>query len=231
MAKRTHCKRGHAFTKENTYVDPGSGKRQCRACRDKSQRGWREENSERHKENQHSWYEANKVRRTEQDKIWKKSNPERVKGYQKKYRVKCRQTEEYKARKRLYNHSYYTSHKEEVKKTNSAWQRNNPNKRREILHRREALERGGLGEWPIPQARIRGYLWDMQRGRCLYCRDSLGTGYHLDHMIPLSRGGLHDWLNVCLACPRCNISKGNKTDKEFFTYMKNKEREQSHGCS
>lgn len=30
-ARKTHCKRGHEFTDENTYVTPG-GQRQCRAC-------------------------------------------------------------------------------------------------------------------------------------------------------------------------------------------------------
>lgn len=31
-AEKTHCKRTHEFTDENTYVDP-DGKRHCRACR------------------------------------------------------------------------------------------------------------------------------------------------------------------------------------------------------
>lgn len=30
--RRTHCKRGHEFTPENTYIPP-SGGRQCRSCR------------------------------------------------------------------------------------------------------------------------------------------------------------------------------------------------------
>jgi hypothetical protein len=30
-ARRTHCKRGHAFTPENTYLDK-IGARQCRKC-------------------------------------------------------------------------------------------------------------------------------------------------------------------------------------------------------
>jgi hypothetical protein len=31
-ARRTHCRHGHAYTPENTYLDP-RGFRQCRACR------------------------------------------------------------------------------------------------------------------------------------------------------------------------------------------------------
>lgn len=31
-AMQTHCKRGHEFTPENTYIVPTTGSRQCRAC-------------------------------------------------------------------------------------------------------------------------------------------------------------------------------------------------------
>jgi len=33
QASKTHCKRGHEFTPENTYINPTSGGRQCRACK------------------------------------------------------------------------------------------------------------------------------------------------------------------------------------------------------
>ncbi len=32
-AKKTHCKRGHEFTEENTYVPPGTTQRTCKECR------------------------------------------------------------------------------------------------------------------------------------------------------------------------------------------------------
>lgn len=32
-ARKTHCIRGHAFDAANTYLTPGTGHRQCRACR------------------------------------------------------------------------------------------------------------------------------------------------------------------------------------------------------
>jgi hypothetical protein len=31
-AAKTHCKNGHEFTPENTYIRPDNGGRQCRAC-------------------------------------------------------------------------------------------------------------------------------------------------------------------------------------------------------
>lgn len=34
----THCKRGHEFTPENTYWQPGDGRRRCVTC--KSDNGW-----------------------------------------------------------------------------------------------------------------------------------------------------------------------------------------------
>lgn len=32
-ARKTHCKRGHPFDEQNTYIRPDNGQRQCRICR------------------------------------------------------------------------------------------------------------------------------------------------------------------------------------------------------
>jgi 5-methylcytosine-specific restriction endonuclease McrA len=41
----------------------------------------------------------------------------------------------------------------------------------------------------------------------------------LEHILPLSKGGGHTWDNVVLACRKCNLSKNNKTQKEFNVYL------------
>ncbi len=49
-------------------------------------------------------------------------------------------------------------------------------------------------------------------GRCVYC---LAIATSIDHVIPRSRGGAHNWENVVSACHRCNHVKADKTLKEL----------------
>ena len=43
----------------------------------------------------------------------------------------------------------------------------------------------------------------------------LGTDAHIDHILPLSRGGENVDDNAQLLCPYCNLSKGSKTMEEW----------------
>lgn len=51
--------------------------------------------------------------------------------------------------------------------------------------------------------------------RCHYCTRWCKFQYHIDHKVPLSRGGTHQKKNLCRACPRCNMAKGVMTEEEF----------------
>jgi hypothetical protein len=48
--------------------------------------------------------------------------------------------------------------------------------------------------------------------QCRYCAKLLGprSALHLDHVIPLSRGGGDDAENLVVACARCNTRKGTR---------------------
>ena len=52
-------------------------------------------------------------------------------------------------------------------------------------------------------------------GICPYC-DKPFTGGHIDHVIPVSKGGTNDRKNLAYVCARCNLSKGNKNLDEFL---------------
>ena len=54
-----------------------------------------------------------------------------------------------------------------------------------------------------------------QRGRCWWCGESLDDEYHIDHRIPLSRGGNNTAENICLTCAECNLTKSNKLPWEW----------------
>jgi 5-methylcytosine-specific restriction endonuclease McrA len=48
-----------------------------------------------------------------------------------------------------------------------------------------------------------------QGNRCYICHKKLKK-YHIDHFIPLLKGGSNDPGNLRLACPRCNLRKHDK---------------------
>jgi len=52
--------------------------------------------------------------------------------------------------------------------------------------------------------------------RCYLCGELIPIGHrHVDHKVPLSRGGAHRPSNLAIACDTCNISKGAKTLEEL----------------
>lgn len=62
-------------------------------------------------------------------------------------------------------------------------------------------------------------LFELQGGKCPYCKCKLyktsDNKYHIDHIVPLSKCGNNDISNLQLLCPKCNISKQNKSAEEF----------------
>jgi 5-methylcytosine-specific restriction endonuclease McrA len=51
--------------------------------------------------------------------------------------------------------------------------------------------------------------------KCQFCGKKLPSSeLSLDHVVPLSRGGLSTWENVVAACVRCNTRKADRTPAE-----------------
>ena len=59
-------------------------------------------------------------------------------------------------------------------------------------------------------------LYADQQGRCYWCRTFVGERFHLDHAIPLARGGTNNPDNLRISCPTCNLSKGAKLPEDFL---------------
>lgn len=80
----------------------------------------------------------------------------------------------------------------------------------EHLRRARELEVGGR----YTAKDVERLLW-RQKHRCYWCKVSIKNRYHVDHVMPLTKGGSNGAENICLACPTCNLSKHNKTPLEW----------------
>ena len=62
----------------------------------------------------------------------------------------------------------------------------------------------------IRSTRLRNALFMFQHGKCAICHCDLGASYHVDHVIPFSKGGETSLGNSQALCPACNLKKGAK---------------------
>ena len=75
---------------------------------------------------------------------------------------------------------------------------------------------------PPPPKAIGGEISSMARfvvmqrdgPKCRYCGASDGP-FHIDHVVPKSRGGSGDPENLVVACATCNLKKGPRTPEEM----------------
>lgn len=85
-----------------------------------------------------------------------------------------------------------------------------PEKRRQWSKVRAIAQRKSLPPGTIE------FLGESQRWRCVGCRCCIRLKFHLDHIVALASGGLHEVTNLQLLCPRCNAKKGKKHPIDFM---------------
>ncbi len=97
-----------------------------------------------------------------------------------------------------------------------AWMKANPEKNRGYVNRRRALELAAtVGEVDYGQVIERDGMW------CYLCRKDIAAlgDLHIDHVVPLSRGGEHSMANLKPTHGRCNQRKKDKLPEELDWYV------------
>lgn len=83
------------------------------------------------------------------------------------------------------------------------------NAKRRAMKRSATINPKAIAEWM--ERAIRN-----KYATCYYCgRRVKGALVHFDHVIALSKGGLHEVSNLCVACASCNLKKSSKGLKEW----------------
>lgn len=158
------------------------------------QRSYRQEHpeaKEKAAERSRRHYEDNKDKALDQSKRWHAENPEKVQKTQQ---------------------DYYARNREARRESSRRWRADNPDKVAAQNAERRAREAGASTEEEIDFKRI----YQRDRDICYLCgRKVKKSERHLDHVIPLSRGGTHSEDNLRLTHARCNLIKGSKLVEEI----------------
>ena len=186
-------------TRDYFYTHAGKWVPPCKECRKAYYSANRERRKRQVKEwraahpgYQKSWVEANKDHFREIQTMWVEANPD----YHKDYRI---------------------AHRKERSEYSNNWRKANPEKSMAAVHRRRVRRLGNGGRFTKADlVEIRKAQTDKQ-GRliCWRCNQPIVGTPHLDHWIPLDKGGTNDAGNLHYMHATCNISKGAKHPYEL----------------
>jgi 5-methylcytosine-specific restriction endonuclease McrA len=156
-------------------------------------RSWRANNAENVAQSKRSARSRNREKISQQEREYRIRNPDARKSILKSWRMRN------VARIAEYEKSYRAANKERLRAYNST--------RKAI---RRSIEEAGIGlgtllGWVKAQPKI-----------CFYCVTDCAESFHVDHFVPLAKGGAHVLTNLRIACAPCNLRKNARDPLEFM---------------
>lgn len=183
-------------------ADPGADRRYYEANKhwllpkmNERQRNWRAENLEEALAREQAYRDANREKQRAQRRA--------------RYPLKAE-----KERERLRN--YYATNPERRAKRYAeieAWRKANRETARTYLRNRRARIKS-VGGVHTKEDVLR--LIEGQKGHCWWCSKKIPKGkHHVDHRIPIARGGSNGPENLVITCAPCNLKKNMKMPWEM----------------
>ncbi len=154
---------------------------------------------------------CNRQKQKEWTKAWSQKNPAKIREYKRKqnsfpssiqakarWRQKNRDLENERTRQRR------KAHPEKTSALSRSHYHNRKSRGAGLQHRHSARDILNLKR--------------VQRDKCAnpVCQSRLSDGYHVDHIVPVSKGGSNLIGNIQLLCPTCNLTKSNKDPEVWF---------------
>lgn len=170
-------------------------------------------------------------------KAWQAKNKETIKAYKErnKERIRDQARARYAAdpvgtragvrRSRQKRLAYYrlkeaearAKNRDKLRLASRRYHQAHPHWKRSSEAKRRALKKGVN---PIDCSRVKRFYRAVSLAAdavCRWCSQPVPrTVRHVDHIIPLSRGGRHVIENLCCSCFSCNVNKRSKTPEEWL---------------
>jgi len=228
----TKCGRTFPATEEFWYRKKGrldGFSSSCRECTRAKVYRYREENPDKWADTRKRYYETHKLTINEQRQHDRCENPELFREKDHKYYARHAERLALEKRKiraadpehaRAVDKAHYAKTRDRHAALRRETRKRSPERVRAResanTHHRRAQARASGGRFTADDlATIRKGQTDKRgRVRCWYCGKPM-LNWHIDHRIPLSRGGSNAPGNLCLACPECNLRKHNKLPTEY----------------
>lgn len=178
----------------------------CFTCAAINSRLWYENNKERAAATAARSYEKRKPRLKAYNKNYQEVNKEAISKRAREYRLKNLEKIREKARQR-----YRLNRKERIAAVKLYTEKNKEKvsaAQRSLRHKRRNAE----GSFSSSDVFALGKL---QKWKCANCKTCIKDSYHVDHIMPLSRGGSNWPNNLQLLCPPCNQGKHAKHPIEW----------------
>ena len=185
------CKRGHIAPRQ-------SANGQCVSCGAEDTARYYADEEKRKKMLAHAkrWKDENAEKLAEQRKE-KWQDPE--------FRKKCAEYLD-KNRQKYLEYYWVANMPPEKVAIRRAQRRASPNKNTQAANRR-ALVRGAEGRHTRVDV---DRILKQQGNKCAWCKTRLTEKYHVDHIMPLSKGGSNWPNNLQCLCETCNVRKSAK---------------------
>lgn len=202
MKTCTQCnetKEETAFHKQTRSKDGYSNT--CKLCKSAIDKKYRENNKEAIKTKNIEYRKNNKekIAKRQRKQYHEATSEEVEKRREAKRKYRQNAPEEVKQRKKEYDKKYFASEAGKITTMKS-------------IHKRRAQKLSSEDGTVTSQALDK--LKEEQSYQCKYCKCELDFSakgqVHLDHVIPLSKGGAHSITNVVWSCASCNLKKSNK---------------------
>lgn len=107
--------------------------------------------------------------------------------------------------------AYCSANRNKIAANKADYYATNPEKFAERNRNRRARKRNAEGKHTAADVRA---IFEKQQGLCANCIEKLFKSgkqkFHVDHIMPLARGGSNWPYNIQCLCPTCNLSKNAK---------------------